>query len=477
MILSLTKPKEKHNIQLIRKEDVNKIVGITDNDRPFINLRLQSEVEVITIFNEETLNIITVLPQEFDALKNLEKLRLLGNQVCKVCNELKIDSISVKGEAVDASSILAFCEGLILSNYQFNKYKTSKRKYKLNSLKKVHLDKQKVSNKMVTELNNNIKAVYFTRDLVNEPLSYLTAKQYSKDIVKVGKSSGFKVTVWDQKKITSLKMGGILAVNKGSVLPATFNVMEYKPAKAVNKQPIVLVGKGVVYDTGGLSLKPTKNSMDHMKCDMAGSAIVVGSMMAISENKLPIHVIGLIPAVENRPGGDAFVPGDVITMYDKTTVEVMNTDAEGRLILADALAYAKKYKPQLVMDFATLTGSASRAIGPHGIALMGNYDKTVKEQIHSSAEQTYERIVELPLWDEYGEMLESTIADMKNLGGPESGAITAGKFLEHFTDYPWMHFDVAPVSYYHQPMNYRGVNGTGTGVRLVYNFIKSLSTK
>jgi len=167
--------------------------------------------------------------------------------------------------------------------------------------------------------------------------------------------------------------------------------------------------------------------------------------------------------------------GDVITMYDGTTVEVLNTDAEGRLILADALAYAKSLKPQLVCDFATLTGAAARAIGPHAIALMGNYENDIKEKIINSANLTYERVIEFPLWDEYGEMIESTIADLKNIGGAESGQITAGKFLEHFTDYPWMHFDIAPVAYFHSVMNYRGINGTGTGVRLVYDFIKSMA--
>ena len=476
MILTQSKPKSQHCIYLIRKSDAAKIKGVSENERGFIAKRIKENVAIIPLFKDETLKIISVLPNGDNIHSKLEKIRLLGHQVCLICNELKISSISVISDVADASSIIAFSEGIVLTNYQFNKYKTGKTRFQKNSLSSLHLDKKKISANVVKELNAILTAVYASRDLVNEPLSYLTAKQYSSDIRKVGKAAGFKVTVYSQKKIEQMKMGGILAVNKGSVQPATFNILEIKPARPVNDKPVVLVGKGVVYDTGGLSLKPTLNSMDHMKCDMAGSAIVVGAMMALAKNKVNMHVIGLIPAVENRPGGDAIVPGDVITMYDGTTVEVMNTDAEGRLILADALSYAKSLKPELVMDFATLTGAAARAIGPYGIALMASCDKKVKEKLMLSSEQTYERLVEFPLWSEFGEMLDSPIADLKNLGGASAGAITAGKFLEHFTDYPWMHLDVAGVSYNSKEINYRGMNGTGTGVRLVYNFIKSLST-
>jgi leucyl aminopeptidase len=475
MILTHNASKSAHTIQLIGKDEIQKFKAVTKSEANFVQAKIKDGLSIIQLFKEDALKIFAVIPDESNRPKYLEKCRLLGFQLCKLCNDIKIAEIAIQTETADEAGILAVCEGLILSNYQFNKYKTDKKKFKVNSLSNIHLDKKKVSAKAMEELNANLEAVYFARTLVNEPLSFLTAIQYSKEMTAAGKKYGFKVTVWDEKKIKAQKMGGVLAVNKGSVQPATFNILEYKPEKPTNKKPIVLVGKGVVYDTGGLSLKPTDHSMDYMKCDMGGSAVVVGAMIAIAKNKLPVHIIGLIPAVENRPGGDAFVPGDVITMYDGTTVEVLNTDAEGRLILADALAYAKSLKPQLVCDFATLTGAAARAVGPHAIALMGNYDDKIKEKIHQSANLTYERVIEFPLWEEYGEMIESTIADLKNLGGAESGQITAGKFLEHFTDYPWMHFDIAPVAYFHSVMNYRGINGTGTGVRLVYDFIKSMA--
>jgi leucyl aminopeptidase len=258
----------------------------------------------------------------------------------------------------------------------------------------------------------------------------------------------------------------------GSSEPPTFSILEWNPARARNKKPIVLIGKGVVYDTGGLSLKPTSNSMDFMKSDMAGAATVTGAMMAISRAKLPLHVIALIPATDNRPGYNAFAPGDVITMYNGSSVEVMNTDAEGRLLLADALHYAKQYQPELVLDFATLTGSAAVACGPEAICFMGTADKSIKDKIQHCGFEVHERLIEFPLWKEYGEYLKSSIADLKNLGGSSSGMITAGKFLEHFTDYPWLHFDIAGPAFLKSANHYRGREATGVGVRLLFDFLK-----
>ena len=324
----------------------------------------------------------------------------------------------------------------------------------------------------VPELQAIIDGTFVARDLVNEPLSYLTAIQYSSDIKKLGKTHGLKVEVLHKKEIEKLKMGGLLAVNKGSIDPPTFNVIRWATKTSKNHKPIVLVGKGIVYDTGGLSLKPTGNSMDLMKSDMAGSAAVMGAMLAVAKMKLNVNIIGLIPATDNRPSQNAYAPGDVITMHDGTTVEVLNTDAEGRLILADALSYAKQYNPRLVIDLATLTGSAARAIGKQGVVAMGN-DKDTMSQLKKSGEIVDERLAEFPFWKEYKEDLKSNIADLKNLGGAEAGAITAGKFLEHFTDYPYTHLDIAGAAFMTSSFNYRGVGGTGVGVRLLFNFLKT----
>ncbi len=288
---------------------------------------------------------------------------------------------------------------------------------------------------------------------------------------------GCSVEIMRKSKIESLRMGGLLAVNKGSVDPPTFTVIEWKPKDAINSKPYVLVGKGIVYDSGGLSLKPTLDSMDYMKSDMSGAAIVGGVLAAVASNKLPIYVVGLIPATDNRPGGNAYAPGDVVTIMDGTTVEVLNSDAEGRMILADALVYAQKYDPILTIDVATLTGSASMAIGPYALVAMGNAQDEIKKLIVECGNQVFERVVEFPLWDDYAELLKSDIADIKNVGGKYAGAITGGKFLEHFTKYPWIHFDIAGVAYSKKNDNYRGKGGTGFGLRLLYNFLKKITAQ
>ena len=211
--------------------------------------------------------------------------------------------------------------------------------------------------------------------------------------------------------------------------------------------------------------------MDRMKSDMSGAAVVSAAMYAIAKLQLPLHIIALVPATDNRPGQEAYVPGDVITMLSGKTVEVLNTDAEGRMLLGDALHWAKRYKPELVLDFATLTGAASTAVGDNGIVCMGNADDQTKKSLRESGFRQYERLVEYPLWDEYGEQIKSEIADIKNTGGTTGGAITAGKFLEHFTDYPWMHFDIAGVSFAMGKKGYIPAGGTGYGIRMLLDFL------
>jgi leucyl aminopeptidase len=235
----------------------------------------------------------------------------------------------------------------------------------------------------------------------------------------------------------------------------------------------VLVGKGVMYDTGGYSLKPA-SVMGTMKCDMSGAAAVAGTIMALAANKVKAHVVGLIPATDNRVNADALVPDDIITISDGTTVEVLNTDAEGRLILADALHYAKQYQPRLVIDLATLTGSAMAVTGNLGAALMGT-DLDYREALITSGLQTHERVSEIPYWKEFADMLKGDIADLKNIGGPIGGAATAGKFLEHFTanEYPWLHLDIAGPAFLKEDQDYKQKGASGFGVRLLYHFICS----
>lgn len=402
--------------------------------------------------------------------KNDEKIRKQGAQCCKLLNEKKEIAINIDNLSTHRKAPYLLAEGLALANYQFLKYKTEQKKLK-HSLNDIFFNNQSLTVKELRELETIVQAVYKSRDLINEPLQYLNAEQLSAELQEMGKEGGFRVQVLGKAKIEQMKMGGILAVNAGSILPPTFNILEHRPQKFINKAPIVLVGKGIVYDTGGLSLKPTPASMDRMKSDMSGAAVVAGIMYAVAMLDLPLHIVGLIPAAENRPGENAYVPGDVIRMYDGTTVEVLNTDAEGRLVLADALHYAKKYKPELVMDFATLTGAAANALGDVAMCAMGTAKDSTKEQLILSGYRQFEKLVEMPLWEEYGQMIKSDIADLKNIGGPAGGAITAGKFLEHFTDYPWMHFDIAGVSYQVSAKDYRPVGGVAMGVRMAVDFL------
>ncbi|MCK5741236.1 MAG: leucyl aminopeptidase [Chlorobi bacterium] len=399
-----------------------------------------------------------------------EGIRKSSDKIYPTISAMKLKNIKVVNETDKADYALAAAEGIALSNYQFIKYFTDKDKKKSN-LSKIEIYSKNLDKKDVAKLQIVCEAVYHARDLVNEPLSYLTAVKLSDEIKEFAKDSGYKAEIFNKRKIESLKMGGLLAVNKGSIDPPTFSIMTWKPSNAVNKKPIILVGKGVVFDTGGLSLKPTKDSMDRMKADMAGAAGMIGAMYACAKAKLPVYVIALIPATDNRPSGNAYAPGDVIHMHGGQTVEVLNTDAEGRMILADALSYAKIYDPELVIDMATLTGAAAAAIGRYGIVGMGNTDEKVFDKLTASGENVYERIARLPFWDEYDEQIKSDIADLKNMGGPTGGAITAGKFLEHFTDYPYIHLDIAGTANISSQDSYRGKGGTGSGVRLIFDFL------
>lgn len=405
---------------------------------------------------------VACLPMGENA-KSLEEARILAT---KVLSSFKGQKVAIM--ATCSSKAIAFAEGFALAAYRFDKYFSKKE----DVLENIYLDAS-FGAADLKELNAVVSATYLARDLVNEPLSYLTAKQLGKEAQEAGKRFGFKVEVFDKKKIESLKMGGLLAVNRGSQDPPSFSILEYKSPKCDWDKPVVLVGKGVVYDTGGLSLKPTPNSMDSMKSDMGGAAAVIGAISAAAANELPVHVIGLVPATDNRPGYNAYVPGDVIKMFDGSTVEVLNTDAEGRMLLADALAYAKNYQPTLVVDLATLTGAAAVAIGKYGVVAMGTAEEKDFMALQTAGNLAYERVARFPFWDEYAELMKSSIADQKNIGGREGGAITAGKFLEKFTDYPWIHIDIAGPAFLNAAHHYRTQGGTGVGVRLMYNFLKS----
>lgn len=400
-----------------------------------------------------------------------EDARRLGAQVTPLLNTEKADRADVMIPDALSDFALPFLEGVVLANYKYNAFKS---KPEENTLAALYV-KSELTEVDLEELTNVCEAVYMARNLVNEPVITLNAEAFSKAMQEGGKRAGYSVKVLGKAEIEAEKMGGLLGVNRGSDDPPTFNVLEYKPEDAINEQPLVLVGKGVVYDTGGNNLKPG-GYMLTMKSDMGGGAAVTGGIYAIAKNELPVWTIALIPATDNRIGKNALVADDVITISDGTTVEVKNTDAEGRLILADALVYAKRFNPMLVIDMATLTGAAEAITSHFGIAMTQAADEEWVELVKESGEAVYERIMELPFWREYDELLKSDIADISNLGGPKGGAITAGKFLHHFTDYDWIHLDIAGPAYLEAAKDYRSAGGTGAGVRLAYAIAKGLIT-
>lgn len=379
----------------------------------------------------------------------------------------------------DARTTQGLVEGFVLGAYRYRRYKTADG-FKGPSAFLIHVgeDRDRASVADGAEQGHRLaQAACTTRDLVNQSPHEKTARQFAGTVATSGEAHGYEVDIWDEDRIRDEGMGGLLAVNRGSFDPPTFSVLAWSPEEAVNDAPVVLVGKGVVFDTGGLSLKDTKDSMDMMKADLGGAAAIVGVFEALAELEVPLHVVGLLPATDNRPGHRAYVPGDVVRMHSGATVEVMNTDAEGRLLLADALSYAATYDPELVVDLATLTGSCIVALGQAAAGVMTSETDAAAERLYAiqrAGERTGERVHPLPMYDEYKEHLDGKVADLKNVGGRKAGAITAGKFLEHFVgDWPWMHLDIAGPAFRKERRTYRPAGGTGFGVRLLVDYLRN----
>jgi leucyl aminopeptidase len=409
---------------------------------------------------------------------DLECLRRAAATATKKAAAHKCDSIafelpSVKGVSADEVA-QAVAEGSVLSQYRYDKHKTVTKNKNGTLVKKFSVLSDKSSAKLIKNgvdaANAVIAGVMAARDLANAPNNEIYPETLAKAAMALGKTHGFKTTVLDKKKIQSLKMGGLLGVNQGSVRPPVFIIMEHYGGPKSEK-PIVLVGKGVTFDTGGISIKPSAGMSD-MKGDMHGSATVIGTMVSIAASKLKKNVIGLVPATENMPSGSAIVPGDILTFMNGKTAEIDNTDAEGRLILADALCYADKYKPQAVIDLATLTGACVVALGNVTTGMMGN-DDGIKDRLRKSASKTHEYVCELPLYEEYEELISSDYADIKNSGGRGAGAITAGLFLQHFVSYPWVHLDIAGTGMTSKAGHYTPRGCTGVGVRLLSDALKN----
>jgi len=283
------------------------------------------------------------------------------------------------------------------------------------------------------------------------------------------RQKNLSVKVMEKKDAEKLGMGAYLSVAKGSKEPPKFIVLEYKGSKG---KPLALIGKSITFDSGGISLKPS-DGMEKMKYDMAGGAAVLGVIKAASALKLPVNLIGILPATENLPGGSATKPGDIARSITGKTVEIINTDAEGRLVVADAIGYAKRFKPKAIIDIATLTGACSVALGNEAIAMMGN-DRKLLDKIKKSADNTYERVCEMPLLDEYKEYIKSDVADVKNTGGKSGSLVTAAYFLYEFAEKtPWVHLDIAGTAWVEKDKPYIPKGASGICVRLIMDLIKN----
>ena len=412
---------------------------------------------------------------------NLEKIR---NAFAKAMQHLRSLNISEASTAIDFNllpdskdkMIAAVVEGTILGLYTYTPYKTVGRD-EIKTMRQLEIVADAQTYSSIRDVTAKTKiiadAVCFARDLISAPSNEMTPSIMADHARRIAQRKNVSCTVLDKLKMRALGMNALLGVASGSDEPPKFIVLEYAGGKKANA-PIVLVGKGLTFDSGGISIKPA-DKMDEMKTDMSGGAAVMAAIMAAADLKLPLNIVSLVPATENMPGGSALKPGDILKSFSGKTIEVINTDAEGRLILADALSYASKYKPAAIIDIATLTGACVVALGEDVIGMLGT-DDPLKKEINLAAEVTGERVWELPLWDNYSEQIKSDIADYKNTGGRAAGAITAAAFLSKFVgDYPWVHLDIAGPAWSSKDKPYVPKGAAGVTVRLLMEYLQNLA--
>jgi leucyl aminopeptidase len=370
--------------------------------------------------------------------------------------------------------IFSMIEGLLLSDYSYDKYKNDKENLNIEieiGIKEPINDEYK---NLKIEASELVKANLVARNLVNEPANSLIPETLAKNVKNYAKEFGFEAEIFDLEKIEELKMDAFLSVSKGSENEPKLIVMRYLNNPKSNEEILGLVGKGLTYDSGGYSIKSTEG-MVTMKSDMGGAAAVIGAMCSIAKQNLKVNVVAVVAACENLISGKSYKPGDIIDSMAGKTIEVLNTDAEGRLTLADAVYYSIcKEKVTKIVDIATLTGAAVIALGDTTTAALTN-DNDFFNIMKKSSEITGEKVWELPSYEEYSELLKSKIADLKNIGGRKAGTITAGLFIKEFIkDIPWIHLDIAGTSWSDTKKDYYSIGGTGVGVRLLYQFVKKL---
>ena len=408
-----------------------------------------------------------------------EALRRAAGNAGKMLSALKANSVgflltSLFKESTEADVGQIIVEGLALGAYEFNVYKTNRNnKSKVNFIKIHCCDPEKITSLKALKYGKIFAdGTNLARTLGNTPANDLKPKDIAAEAKKIAKQYNMECNVLEEKDMKKLGMGMLLGVSRGSTEPAKLVVMEYRHHKA--KQKVAFVGKGVTFDSGGISLKPGKN-MDEMKFDMCGAAAVLGAMKVIGQVNPKLNIVAVIPTTENLPDGNAQRPGDIVTAHNGKRVEILNTDAEGRLILGDALSYVvKEFKPDAIVDLATLTGACITALGHLTTAAITNNDKLM-EQVLNAGIKSGDRVWQLPSFPEYGESIKGKYADLQNIGVGDSGTIIGGLFLEHFINgTPWVHLDIAGTSWNVKHISYHPNSGaTGVGVRLIVDLVQN----
>ncbi len=419
----------------------------------------------------------------------LEQVRQAMGTAARYVRDLSLKSFStvIHGRGLSASggrggareAAQAVVEGSLLGLYQFNPYRTEKRS-EIKEIQQMTLVERPEGKRIRAEAATGARygqilaeATNFVRDLGNHPSNVATPTRLSEEAKTIAKEFGLTSQVLERADAERLGMGAFLGVARGSLEPPKFIILEYHGTKR-KEAPVVLVGKTITFDSGGISIKPAEK-MEQMKDDMAGGAAVLGTLKAAAQLKLPLSLVGILPATENMPSGTAIKPGDVVTALSGQTIEVINTDAEGRMVLADGLTYAARYKPAMIIDLATLTGACVVALGHHATGILGNNPKLI-ERLKQAGEQCGERVWELPLWEDYFDQIKSDVADMKNVGGRAAGTITAAAFLKKFVgDTPWVHLDIAGTAWTDEGRPYIPKGATGVGVRLLVQYLSQIA--
>ena len=474
---------EKNNIKT--KFTTNNVIHVLfySENNLLLSKVLEKDKDLLNFFNKTIINksastfLVRAEKGNFLLIRRKTKIDDLKQKYLQdlggaIFNKIKSIGCSEVKFYEDNSKILEqLCLGVLLSSYKFDNYKMVKSK-EINDLKKITVVTEQNENfsKMFEEIKNLAQGVFRARDLVWQPPNILYPSTFADECKKL-KKIGLKVNVYNEQQLDKMGMSALLAVGRGSRKDSKVVVMEWLGGKK-NTPPMAFIGKGVCFDSGGLSLKPPK-SMEDMKWDMGGAATVTGLLESVALSKLKFNVIGVLGLVENMPDGDAQRPGDVVKSVSGQTIEVLNTDAEGRLVLADLLSWTeKKYKPKFMINLATLTGAMIVALGNIRAGLFSN-DEKISKAIFDAGEFTGEKVWAMPLDDDYDQLIKTEIADMKNIGGPGAGSITAACFLKrHVEKTPWAHLDIAGVTWKNKSTPSIPYGGVGWGVRMLYHMIK-----